>query len=151
MTGETRLEGCLVRERVSWESLAHALGEVLGVAPEAVALFDVDHLRPPPPVRVEIQERESGFRMDLTLYLGSEIHTPLTGISLASRLAMALRQEVLTSPPAEGEMASSPASWILARPDGRLYWVQQTHPESEAVEIDWSPGAMRPWTPPPRN
>lgn len=146
MSGASRLEGFLVRSEVAWKALVSALSEILEVSPEAIHAFDIEHLfTPSPPVLVELQEHGAGFHLDLTLYLGSEVRVPLTGVALARRLAGVLGQDVLTSPPAREAEATSPLQWVLARPDGEAYRVHQINPESDDVEIDWSPASMRPW------
>jgi len=122
-----------------------ALSDVLAVSPADIRAFDVDHLVTPPPlVLVECHERESGFRMDLTLYLGPEVRSELVGVRLARSLAMALGQEVLTSPPGRtDEFMPPPDSWVLACPDGSLFLVRQSQPDSEDVEIDRAPHQMQ--------
>jgi hypothetical protein len=145
MPRPSRVEGCLVKEHVEWEALVRALSRVLSVSPADIRAFDVEQLiTPPPVVLVECHERESGFRMDLTLYLGPEVRSELVGVPLASSLAMALGQEVLTSPPggADGLMPP-PDSWVLACPDGSLFLVRQSQPDSEDVEIDRAPHHMQ--------
>jgi len=68
MTRTSRAEGCLVKEHVEWEALVGALSRVLSVSPADIRAFGVQQLITPPPlVLVECHERESGFRMDLTI------------------------------------------------------------------------------------
>jgi hypothetical protein len=96
--------------------------------------------KPRPPVLVKWSERESGFRLELTFSIGVDVPSRLAGMVLASRLAEALGQEILTSPPENPDGAtSSPESWVLALPTGELYVVRQINPGSDAVEIDRSP------------
>jgi hypothetical protein len=91
MVGTSRVEGCLVRDLVAWEPLARALSEVLELTPADIRPFDEESVNEPrPAVLVESHIHASGFRMDLTLYLGSEVRAGLTGVSLARRLAMEL-------------------------------------------------------------
>jgi hypothetical protein len=144
MTNTSRLEGCLVRNPVEWATLARALGEILGLDPAGIHAFDVDHLvEPPPPVLVEVHEHPSGFRMDLTFYLRIEARPETMGVQLAQRLAMALGQDVLTSPPGMKDgTAPTPDRWVLARPDGLLFLVRQIDPESDDIEIDHNPNHM---------
>jgi len=144
MSGKTRMEGCLIQEQVPWETLARAIAQTFEVDPSHIGLFDVENLiTPPPPIQVETHEHESGFRMDLTLYIDEGVPSELTGVELASRLAQALGQEVLTSPPNNSDGAMlSPALWVLALPKGELYVVHQINPESDAVEIDRAPDRM---------
>lgn len=140
------MEGCLVQERVPWEVLAKALAGIFNLDPTIdIREFDVDNLvTPPPAVQVEINEHESGFRMDLTFYLGANVEPELTGPRFASHLAAALGQDVLTSPPAEIDgQKISPALWLLVRSTGELFLVRQIDPESEDVDIDRSPKSMR--------
>lgn len=145
MTGESRIEGYLVRERVKWWEFVHALSMIFYLSENDIGLLDVDGLeKPRPQVLVKWIERESGFRLDLTFYIGREVPSKLAGMALASRLAEALGQEVLTSPPENPDGAmSSPESWVLALPTGELYAVRQINPESDAVEIDRSPERMK--------
>lgn len=145
MTRTSRAEGCLVKEHVEWEALVGALSRVLSVSPADIRAFDVQQLITPPPlVLVECHERESGFRMDLTLYLDAEVRSELVGVPLARALAMTLGQEVLTSPPGRtDEFMPPPDSWVLACPDGSLFLVRQTQPDSEDVEIDRAPHQMQ--------
>ncbi len=130
---------------MEWVALVRALSDVLAVSPADIRAFDVYHLVTPPPlVLVECRERESGFRMDLTLYLGPEVRSELVGVRLARSLAMALGQEVLTSPPGRtDELMPPPDSWVLACPDGSLFLVRQSQPDSENVEIDRAPHQMQ--------
>jgi hypothetical protein len=153
MSTESRVEGCLVRKGVAWPELTRALSEVLEISPDDIAPFDTDNLsRPPSPVLVKCIERESGFRLDLTFYIGAEIQSALAGVALASRLAKALGQEILTSPPDEPDGGMpSPALWVLALPGGELYLVHQINPDSDAVEIDRSPEHMKRIRPPRMN
>lgn len=146
MVDESRVEGCLVREVVEWNALVRALGEILAVEPSSIRAFDVGpSTEPRPPIRVESHERQVGFRMDLTFYIGKEVRTSLTGNSLARRLAMALGQEILTSPPAAADGTVPPPDlWVLARPDGSLFLVHQCDPASDDVEIDCDPAQMKP-------
>jgi hypothetical protein len=138
MSGTSKVEGCLVRELVAWEPLTRALSEVLDLTPADIRAFDGEGMKEPrPAVLVESHVRASGFRMDLTLYLGSEVQVGLTGVFLARRLAMELGQEILTSPPVEADGTSyAPDLWMLARPDGSLFLVRQLNPESDDVEVD---------------
>lgn len=142
MTNASRIEGYLVRDPVGWDSLAKVLGDVMAVDPADVQVFDVDSLiEPPPPVLVEIRKRESGFRLDLTLYLRPPA-VKMADTQLARRLAVTLGQEVLTSPPPEEDGSAPPDRWILARPDGSLFLVRQVDPESDDIEIDPDPHRM---------
>jgi hypothetical protein len=146
MVDESRVEGCLVREVVEWNALVRALSEILTVDPADIREFDLAHSSEPrPPVLVESHEHEAGFRMDLTFYLGREVQSDLAGIPLARRLAMALGQEILTSPPAEADGTIPPPDlWVLARPDGSLFLVRQCDPESDNVEVDLDPAHLQP-------
>jgi hypothetical protein len=150
MSSSSRVEGFLIREHVDWAGLVRALGEILGVDPSGIRPLDVEHLsEPPAPVLVECHGHASGFRLDVTLYLGTEVQSGLAGVPLARRLAMALGQEVLTSPPAEAEgLAPPPDLWVLACPDDSLFLVRQLAPESDDVEID--PRHMQPLPVPAR-
>jgi hypothetical protein len=145
MLEQSRIEGCLVRKRVEWLELAHALSRILELSESDIGLLDMDNLeKPRPPVLVQWIERESGFRLDLTFYIGADVQSELAGVALASRLAQALGQEVLTSPPDEPDGGmSSPELWVLALPQGELYVVRQINPESDAVEIDRTPERMK--------
>lgn len=144
MIGSSIVEGCLVRDPVPWDTLSRALADVLEIDPAEIGAFDGETPIPiPPPVLVEMHERKSGFRLDLTLYLRIVGSPGITGVALAQRLASALGQEVLTSPPA-GEDGGDPAPdrWVLARPDGSLAMVRQVDPESDDIEIDRDPSHM---------
>jgi len=127
-----------VRELVAWDSLTRALSEVLELTSADIRAFDGEDVNEPrPAVLVESHVHASGFRMDLTLYLGRKVQVGLTGVSLARRLAMALGQEILTSPPAEADgIVYAPDLWMLARPDGSLFLVRQLNPESDDVDVD---------------
>jgi hypothetical protein len=140
-----------VRKGVTWPELTDALSQVLEISPNDIARLDDGSLNTQPsPVLVKCIERESGFCLDLTFYIGAEVQSDLAGVVLASRLAKALGQEILTSPPDETDGGMpSPALWVLARPDGELYFVRQINPDSDAVEIDRSPEHMK-RIPPPR-
>ena len=64
--------------------------------------------------------------MNLTLYLGTEVRSELLGVPLARSLAMALGQEVLTSPPGGTDgLMPPPDSWVLACPDGQARGVNR--------------------------
>jgi hypothetical protein len=146
MVNESRVEGCLVREVVAWNALVRALSEILAIDPAGIREFEFAHLSEPrPPILVESHKHKAGFHMDLTFYLGSEVRSGLAGVPLAWRLAMALGQEILTSPPAEANGTILPPDlWALARPDGSLYLVRQCSPESNNVEFDSDPAHMQP-------
>ncbi|OJH39223.1 hypothetical protein [Cystobacter ferrugineus] len=130
---------------MEWWELVHALSKIFDLSENDIGLLDVDDLKKPrPPVLVEWIERESGFRLDLTFYIGVEVPSKQAGMALACRLAEALGQEILTNPPEDPDGAmSSPDSWVLALPTGEIYVVRQINPESDAVEIDRAPERMK--------
>jgi hypothetical protein len=139
-----RIEGCFLREIVDWETLVRALSEVFSMPLTEIDALDFERLdEPHAAVLVERHERQTGFRLDLTFYLGSSVQSGGTGIKLASRLAAVLKQDVLTSPPVGLDGVSPPPdAWVLARHDGALFLVRQLEPDSDDIEIDRDPARM---------
>ncbi len=150
MSEKSRIEGCLVRRHVEWSELVRALQGLLWVEDRDIGRLDMnEEAQRHQPVLVQWIEWASGFRLDLTFYIAASVSSRPSGIELASELARALNQEVLTSPPGPG--MSSPACWILALPQGELHVVRQVNPESDDVEIDWRPEQMKNLRFPPRH
>lgn len=144
MKMDARIEGFLLRDPISWPRLATALSIVLRVdSDEISALADVTDEAPL--VVVEHHTRQHGFRTDITLYLrGRAGAEPSDSLTLAEKMSRELQQEVLVSPPASWEISQNPFRWVLIQPDGRRFIAEQLDPDSDDIDINREPGAIRP-------
>src|SRR5260370_38804132 len=130
------VEGFMIRNPVAWDRLSRVLADVYGVASEAVGQFKsgFESDGAAVPILVETHEHQKGFRLDVPIYVKVEIDGTRRGIPLAQRVAAALGEDVLTSPPASH--CYPPWRWVLASPAGLLVLVDELTPDSDDLIVD---------------
>jgi hypothetical protein len=130
------IEGFLLRHPVGWERLSRAVADLYGVAVEAVGRLEIGVEMDSSPclILLETHQHREGFRLDVTVYASIVTTVTQRGIPLASQIATALGEDVLTSPPASGH--HPPWRWVLATPAGQLMLVDEMAYEHDGIIID---------------
>jgi hypothetical protein len=137
------MEGFLLRNRVEWDRLRHAFAGIYGVPLTGVEQFDNEGRTQDAPVLVELYEHENGCKLNITIH--AAIKNQPRAIDLARRVAVALEEDVITSPLGH----HSPFRWVLARRDGLLFFVDEIasdtrHLDDKELMIDWT--TLRPYS-----
>jgi len=89
------MEGFLLRNQVEWDRLRHAFADIYGVPVTGVEQFDNESRNQDAPVRVELYEHENGCKLNITIH--AAIKNQPRAIDLARRVAVALKEDVITS------------------------------------------------------
>jgi hypothetical protein len=116
--------------------LSRAVADLYGVAVGAVERLEIAVEMDSSPflILLETHEHREGFRLDVTVYASIATTVTQRGIPLASQIATALGEDVLTSRPASGH--HPPRRWVLATPACQLLLVDEMAYEHDGVIID---------------